>query len=243
MPSKRELERRSRSVVFIGEDDERVDVEGSVFGDWYLTGRFSGFRDTGASRVTQQFEDLSLDEALAWARERADRIVVRIGHDAHYVIGGEPDEHHLRWPAGGIAPPVRRRAPHEAWKGRTDADPDATWTATLALGPPAPPDGEWDDRRRPEWDAVVEDAARSLGVAWSGDNIDGWFADIGRAARAAKRAGRHEYGWTTMHSRTYHLALPVRAPTEARAVAAAEALAPVLPDGWTVWVGVRFDGD
>ena len=49
----------------------------------------------------------------------------------------------------GSNTPTRRRTPDEAWKDRTDADPDATWQATIALAPPAVPAREPDDRRRP----------------------------------------------------------------------------------------------
>ena len=43
----------------------------------------------------------------------------------------------MPWPEGGIEPPVRRRVPDEAWKDRTDSDPDSWWLvlATTLRGP------------------------------------------------------------------------------------------------------------
>jgi hypothetical protein len=134
-------------IVYIAEDEEAV-IAGDD-SDHFLTGRFYGHLDKG-NRISDEFEDRSLEDALAWARERADRIVVRAGYGPAYAIGFE-SESRLPWPREGIGQPVRRRTPDEEWKDRTDADPDATWQATLGLVPPPPPD----DRRRPEWDDVV----------------------------------------------------------------------------------------
>ena len=120
-------------TVFIAEQEDAV-FTGSQH-DHYFTGRFGGYLDKG-DRVWDSFDGLALEEALAWARARADRIVVRVGHGLRYAIGFAPDSA-LPWPADGLEPPARRRTPDEAWKDRTDADPDATWQATIALAPPA----------------------------------------------------------------------------------------------------------
>ena len=80
-------------VVFIGEDEETVD------GDRFLTGRFSGYLDKG-NRRWDAFHDLSLDEAVAWARERADRIVV---HFAYEDPSSGP-RRGLPRPPGGVRP-------------------------------------------------------------------------------------------------------------------------------------------
>jgi hypothetical protein len=143
----------------------------------------------------------------------------------------------LPWPSDGNAEPVRRRTPDEEWKDRTDADPDATWQATLGLAPPAPLDGHADDRRRPEWDDVVASVADELGATWSPSNLDGWFA----AVRSARRSTTGEAGWMTTHSRQYEIHITVHAPTAARARDAAEARAPPLPGGWSVAAYVRFE--
>jgi hypothetical protein len=219
-------------IVFIAEDEDSVFDGNDV--DHFLTGRFSGYLDKG-ERVWDSFEDLSLNEALAWARERADRIVVRIGYGPTYAIGFESASR-LPWPSDGLAEPVRRRTPDEEWKDRTDADPDATWQATLGLAPPPPPDRQADDLRRPEWDAVVASVAKELGARWSASNLDGWFAAV-RAARRSTGA------WMTHHSRRYEIDITVEAPTAARARDAAQARVPPLPDGWRVAAYVRFEHD
>ena len=205
-------------TVFISEDED-----GDPSGH-YLTGRFYGHVDDG-KRMTDSFEDLSLDEALAWARERADRIVVRIGYGPSYAIGFESDSR-LPWPSEGVPQPLRRRTPDEEWKDRTEADPDATWRATLGLTPPA------GDRRLPEWDAVVASIAGELGATWSASNLDGWFADLPSG----------DGGWVTDHSRQYEIEITVEAPTAARARDSAVARVPPLPDGWSVTAHMSFAG-
>ena len=225
-------------IVYIAEDEEAV-VAGDD-SDHFLTGRFYGHLDKG-NRIWDEFEDLSLEEAVAWARERADRIVVRVGYGPAYAIGFE-SESRLPWPRNGLAEPVRRRTPDEAWKDRTDADPDATWRATLGLRPP-PTRGQADDRRRPEWDDVVASLASALGAAWSASNLDGWFAEARSAKRRAQRSTTGDVGWVTMHSRRYEIQLTVRAPTEARARDASQARVPPLPDGWSVAAFVLFEHD
>jgi hypothetical protein len=201
-------------TVFIAEDEDAG----------YLTGRFYGHLDEDR-RLADSFEDLSLEEALAWARERAERIVVRIGYGPSYAIGFE-SESWLPWPSEGLPQPVRRRTPDEQWKDRTDADPDARWHATIGL---APPPG---DQRLPEWDAVVAAIADELGATWSAANLDGWFAD--------RPSG--EGAWVTGHSRRYEIVITVEAPTAARARDAALTRVPPLPDGWRVVAWVRFEG-
>lgn len=218
--------------VFIAEDEDHVVVPGEERADRYLTGRFSGHLDTGGGTIAAEFADLSLDAALAWARERADRIVVHLGDAGPYVIGGKPGAGYLAWPEEGLPQPARRRAPDEAWKDRTDADPDATWAVTLYL---APPHGDAPDRAA--WDPVADAAARALGASWSAKELNGFLADV----RRAERSGR-EYVMTS-HRRAYTVEIAVQAPTQARAVAAARERAPALPDGWELGVGAQFVGD
>ena len=59
--------------------------------------------------MEDSFEDLLLEEAIAWARERPDQIIVRVGYGPSYAIGFEC-ESRLPWPSGGLPAPVRRRA-------------------------------------------------------------------------------------------------------------------------------------
>ena len=223
-------------TVFIAEDEESS-FNGTDF-DHYLTGRFAGYLDQG-NRMGESFEGLSLDEALDWARKRADRIVVRVGRGPEYALGFASAAREA-WPPGGVAQPVRRRVPEQAWKDRTDADPDATWQATLAL---APPESETADQRRPEWDDVVVSVADDLGATWSADNLDAWFVVMRSAQRRARRSPSGEAGWATHHTRAYEIEMTVRAPTASRARATALARMPRLPDGWSVQGAVRFLAD
>ena len=225
-----------KGTVFIAEDEESVFTGSDV--DHFLTGRFYGHLDTGRN-VADEFEDLPLEEALAWARERADRIVVRIGYGPTYAIGFESASR-LPWPREGVAAPTRRRTPDEEWKDRTDTDPDATWRATVGLAPP-PPAGQTDDGRRSEWDELVASVANELGARWSASTLDAWFADLRAATRRARRSTTGEVGWGTSNSRRYELYLTVRAPTAARARRAAETRVPPLPEGWSVRAFVQFE--
>ena len=229
-------------VVFIAEEEDSS-FTGAGF-DRFLTGRFEGHLEQG-DRVAGSFEDLALEEALAWARERADEIVLRVGYEDVYAIGFEPgDDVDARpWPEGGIEAPVRRRTPDEAWKDRTDADPDARWEATIALTPPPPPEGFMEERREPGWDAVVEAVAGELGAAWSAENIDGWMAEMRAAARRARRSPTGEAGWATSFTRAYAVTFGVLAPTAARAREAAAARLPELPPGWSARASVAFEGE
>lgn len=69
---------------------------------WYL-GTFSGHLD----HDDEVIEDVPLDVALAWARERAHVIVIRVG-EAHYGIG-TPDGELPELPDDLAAWLVRRR--------------------------------------------------------------------------------------------------------------------------------------
>jgi len=136
-------------VVFIAEAEE-PEEDG-----WYLTGRFSGYLDTG--RMADSFEDLPLADAIAWGRARADRVLVRIGYAPH-VPASEVE-------GLALAP---RRVPDEAWKDRTEADPPITWDVQVLLSPPDP---FADDS------AVVAALASAAGAAWDADELEAWRAE------------------------------------------------------------------
>ena len=223
------------AVVFIAEDMEMVPSPTGF--DRYYTGRFHGHRET-RTRFSGTFEDLGLDEALAWAHERAQRSVIRFGPGPHYAIGftGEGTE---PWPDGGLPAPQRRRVPDEAWKDRTEADPETDWTVTFALEPPEAPDVDF---HRPEWDVVVDAFAARIGAEWSANELDGYLAELHAVVRRARRAGAEEWGWYTERRRAYEVRWLVRASTVDGARAAADVAAPRLPDGWRVEVGVGYRG-
>src|SRR4051794_5665389 len=68
-------------AVFMSEHEEPGHPDD---GTW-LTGRFCGSLQ-GSAGVLESFGDLALDEALAWARSRAGRVLIRYGEepDVHY---------------------------------------------------------------------------------------------------------------------------------------------------------------
>jgi len=178
-------DQRMRDVVFIAEDEDPGED------GWYLTGRFSGYLDTG--RMADSFEDLELEEAIAWGRARAERVLVRIGYGRHVPAAD----------VAGVAV-ARRRTPDEAWKDRTEADPPIPWDADVLLSPPDPFADSSD---------VVAGLAGRLGVPWDASELEGWRED----ALAARGAG----GWVTEHSPSYRLRRRVEAATAAGAEAAA----------------------
>jgi hypothetical protein len=110
----------------------------------------SGLFDTHA--LPNGFEvgpnGVQIEEALAWARARASRVVVRIISDApdHFSAGSEPiveeDGPLPSWPTPGLRLERRRAARYE-FMDRTAEDPPIAWTAIVevARGWGPAPDG------------------------------------------------------------------------------------------------------
>ena len=107
-------------------------------GNW-LTGRFSGSLQDG-ERAYEFFADLRLDEALAWARSRANRVLIRYGEepDVHYSAGADHPRDLRRWPPDALPPLGRRRHPDHRWRDRSDADAPIAWRATPISFRPTP---------------------------------------------------------------------------------------------------------
>ena len=100
--------------------------------DLWGTARFSGYIDGSE----ESFSDLALDEALAWGRQRAEVVVLRvIGYGEPFSVGSLPASGYRPWPPAASAAVVRRRAPGEECKDRTDQDPPIMWRADVALSP------------------------------------------------------------------------------------------------------------
>jgi hypothetical protein len=113
-------------TVFITEDHDPDD--GLIW-----TGRFSGYLDRGR-RVAEEFEGLSVEEALAWGRARCDVVLVRPGDTGWYFSAGarNPDpEECPPWPADGLRP-LRRRARGFEALDNTEDDPPALWDVRLS---------------------------------------------------------------------------------------------------------------
>ena len=93
--------------VWISEEED--DNDGVI-----LTGRFSGFFEDGGPEKAETFFGLDLDAALAWGRERADRVYLTTW-DQRYEAGVRRLGEYPPWPEGAPAP-VRRRVPGEEWR-------------------------------------------------------------------------------------------------------------------------------
>jgi hypothetical protein len=222
-----------RPTVFLLEQE----ASGPEPGERWLTGRFSGHLEDGQG-LGEAVHDLPLAEALAWARARAARVLVRYGEqpDVHFSAGREPLPGVPTWPPDDLGPLVHRRSPADRWRDRTEADPAIAWEVEVALTPPDSDALALAElvRRRDAWRAQVADLADRAGAdAWDCEPLDQFIADVGHAQR---RAGGAEFGWTTYGSVSLRVQLRVRASAASGARhAAAGALA--LPPGWRA----RFD--
>jgi hypothetical protein len=99
-----------------------------------LTGRFSGHVET-VDGLGETCEDLPVDEAIAWARERADVVLIRTG-DGDYHSAGELNPKQLPpWPPVGLRLGRRRPRGFEALDNAADHPPvlwDVRVEASLA---------------------------------------------------------------------------------------------------------------
>jgi hypothetical protein len=196
----------------------------------WLTGRFEGHLE-GRSSLLESFEDLPLEEALAWGRARAGRVLIRHGDepDVHYSAGTEHPPGTPRWPPAALPPLVGRRHPSDRWRDRTDDDPPIPWRVELLLVPPA-------DRRtleeltanRDGWAVEGARIADAAGATFSAEPLDTFIADLMAAQR---RAGGGEFGWASYGGINFVLELDVEAATLGRAHEAALARL-ALPPGW-----------
>lgn len=225
-------------IVFIVETEEDASP---ADGRW-LTGRFAGSLQDGP-RLYEPFDDLSLDEALAWARARADRVLLRHGEepDIHYSAGNDHPEHLPRWPPEDLPPLTRRRHPDERWRDRTDVDPPIAWRVEARLTPPAADGRSLDELRRCRdgWAAEVRGAAaRARADAWDCEPLDQLIADLGAAEQ---QAGGHRFGWFTSGSVALRLTLTVPAATAGGAEGEARRRLDLPPDWRAAWLARPAD--
>jgi hypothetical protein len=212
-------------TVFIVEDEEL----GPSFRDGiWLTGRFSASLE-GEDRVLESAEGLSIEDALAWGRERAPQVIVRHGDDPfeEYSAGSVHHPDRPRWPPAELPSFVRRRHPADRWRDRADTDPPIPWRVTVLLVPPISQRSLAALREhRDTWSADAERIAERAGaVEWGADQLDTFIADLAAAERRGAR------GWSSYGSLNLHAVLRVDAPTAARAAEAAAARLE-LPAGW-----------
>ena len=214
-------------AVFMSEEMEQTHRDGT-----WLTGRFTGALN-GHEGGRDDFRGLPLDEALAWARARADRIVIRHGDEpgVQYEAGTVQAPGLPRWPPPDLPALVRRRAPEDRWRDRTADDPPIAWAVELEL---RPPDTEGVPlsalaARRPAWCATVAGLAERVGGAWDADLFDTLVADLRAAQEAA--GGAEDFGWMSYG----HVALRVHLTIETATAGGAELTAEhriAPPPGW-----------
>jgi hypothetical protein len=100
--------------------------------DHFYTGRFQVtlFPDTAATGFPGP-QDVSLDRALDWARDRAMIVTVRIGGLGEFTAGDTPAEGLPALPSD--LPLERRRVPEFAHLDRRSDDPPAEWRIDLTI--------------------------------------------------------------------------------------------------------------
>jgi hypothetical protein len=210
-----------RGTVFIAEDTDFEPFEGEVY-----LGTFSAHLE-GEHALLDAVDGVTLDEALAWGRERSDTVLLRLADSGYFWAGDEPVEGCPRWPDGHG---VRRRRPSgEEWRDRAPGDEPIRWWVQVDLKPPLV-------RPRPDWAAAVRAlAVRADALRWGRGS-----AEIGAGAMLSdeRRGPRARAGWEPVG---FVIELEELAPTAGAAMRAAVARCAV-PDGWTAFaVGCPLD--
>lgn len=202
----------ARGVVYLAEDIEYVGAGNEIF-----CATFSGYHGDD-DQVFAKIAKSGLEEALAWARLRADEILIRLADGNHYFAAGrENSANDPVWPPDDLGPLVPRRPPGEAWRDFPDDAPGSRWRVVLHAHPPTV-------ELRSEWDALIQRLATTLGADWSAATLDAAIADI-----------RGHAGWTTSHATAYVLEMQVIAPNAGTAERLARAQVE-LPADWRLRV-------
>ena len=185
----------------------------------FWTGTFFGHVEAGCP--VEAFEGLSLSEALAWARARADEIRLRIGDGPEVMVDGA-----FAGPAT-----VWRRADGEHWRDRGRADPPIEWEVTLLAFPPA------DQLLEPEaTDGPARELAGRLGA--SGPDTRSFEAFRAELRRAQRRRNGREVGLASYELPAYRMRVRARAATHRQAEADVVARAGAVA-GWRIEAQAR----
>jgi hypothetical protein len=192
------------AAVFLDEIEE-LDEEDHVI----LTGLFSGSLQE-EDRV-EEVEALAFDEALAWARSRAERIYVDVENE-RYSAGAlrDPGLPPLPRRFAARAAGGRRRPIGDEWIDRAEDEPAITWQVIVEVSP-----DKLDRNQREAQEQVVGRVVRGLAevgcgeIAWDADSLDAGLDDIDRQAEA--QSDQQWVPWFTSHA----LAFTVRALFEA----------------------------
>lgn len=120
----------SDGTVWIAEDVDSVD-------SLLLTGRFSGYLDRDR-RLKDRFEDLEAEDAIAWGRARAAKVLIRTGDSGCYFSAGErnPDPHEYpEWSPADLRLERRRPRGFEALDNN-ESDPPTLWDVRISADLP-----------------------------------------------------------------------------------------------------------
>jgi hypothetical protein len=107
-------------IVYVGEEMDAA----------FWTGRFSVHWESGAEHEMGP-RAVSLEEALAWARARADVVLVRPGDDGYYSAGPKRADEFPVW-TSREQPPTRRRVAQLAYMDRTEDDEPIDWECEIS---------------------------------------------------------------------------------------------------------------
>lgn len=179
-----------------------------------LLGRFSARFEIAWREIAERADGLTIDEAIAWGRERAGIVLVRFGRrDELWSAGATTHGSYPNWPPPDAPPLVARPVPHEPWDGG-----ELMWAVTILL---TPKDVFAHDRE--SWDVAVASACAAARLPWDRHLLDRFLADAGRGDKPFSTF------WSPVY-RAYAVVPALRPADAARAVATA--FAP--PDGFVV---------
>jgi hypothetical protein len=138
---------------------EELERDGRLLGRF--TARLERTRDERPRVAVEHATDLAIDDALAWARERAGLVLVRFGRrTGWWSAGATPHWAYPAWPPHDLPPLVERPfAEH--------------WTVTFWL---RPDDLGAADRER--WDPAVAASAADARLGWDATCLEHHLADM-----------------------------------------------------------------
>jgi hypothetical protein len=106
------------STVWLGEKPDPDDY-------FYASARFSGYVDVGGPGG-EQLDDATLHDALKWAREHSDVVLLRLLDTGHFSAGARhPDSKMLVWDDNAVVRP--RRVHGLEMLDNTESDPPVLW--------------------------------------------------------------------------------------------------------------------
>jgi hypothetical protein len=203
-----------RSVVFIAERRESDGTAGTI-----LTGVFDAHHEVGDAMVAEA-EGLTAGEAIAWGREHADEVLIRLGEGGYHSAGTVNPHGAPAWTHDGpIAP---RRLAGDEWRDRSERDPPVPWLVILDLWASLP-------ASEADAEAFAERAAARLGAlhpvpAPDSQDLDGMTLLLSDGDNA---------GPGPWQGSSYRIELELAAPTARMAMVEAVRRC-AAPDGWAV---------